>query len=100
VNQNQGNAKELIQSGGAVLGIEFGSTRIKAALIAPDTTPLASGSYAWENRLEDGIWTYRMADVWEGLATCYSTLMEDVRARYSVELGAVRAMGFPWASAG
>ena len=49
-------------------GIELGSTRIKAALIAPDTTPLASGSHAWENRLRDGVWTYDLADVWTGLA--------------------------------
>jgi sugar (pentulose or hexulose) kinase len=94
VNQNQGNTKQLIQSGGAVLGIEFGSTRIKAALIAPDTTPLASGSYAWENQLKDGVWTYDMEDVWKGLAACYASLVQDVRDRYSLEFGAVAAMGF------
>ncbi len=94
MNQNQENVKDLIQSGGAFLGIEFGSTRIKAALIAPDTTPLASGSHGWENQLKDGVWTYDMADVWRGLAACYASLVEDVRARYSLELGAVRAMGF------
>jgi sugar (pentulose or hexulose) kinase len=84
---------ELIRSGGAVLGIELGSTRIKASLIAPDTTPLASGSHAWENRLEDGVWTYDMQDVWRGLAACYASLVEDVRARYSCELPTVAAMG-------
>ena len=94
MNQNHGNAVELIRSGGAVLGIEFGSTRIKASLIAPDTTPLASGSHAWENQLKDGVWTYDMEDVWQGLAVCYASLVEDVRARYSLEFEAVAALGF------
>jgi sugar (pentulose or hexulose) kinase len=94
VNQQQGKAAELIRSGGAILGIEFGSTRIKASLIAPDTTPLASGSHAWENQLKDGVWTYDMEDVWKGLADCYASLVQDVRARYSLELTAVAAMGF------
>ena len=89
----QGSNVELIGSGGAILGIELGSTRIKASLIAPDTTPLASGSHAWENQLEDGVWTYAMEDVWRGLSACYASLAEDVRARYSVELTTVAAMG-------
>jgi sugar (pentulose or hexulose) kinase len=74
----------LIRAGGAILGIELGSTRIKAALIAPDTTPLAAGSYGWENRLEDGVWTYDLDDVRRGIAACYASLVADVRARYSV----------------
>ena len=94
MNQEQGSAAELIRSGGAILGIEFGSTRIKAALIAPDTTPLASGSHAWENQLKDGVWTYDMEDVWKGLADCYASLVQDVRARYALELNTVAAMGF------
>jgi sugar (pentulose or hexulose) kinase len=89
----QSNAPELIQTGGAILGIEFGSTRIKACLIAPDTTPLASGAYAWENQHKDGVWTYDMEDVWRGLAACYASLARDVRARYAVELTAVAALG-------
>ena len=75
MNEQTGRTADLIESGAAVLGIEFGSTRIKAALIAPDTTPLASGSYAWENQLRDGVWTYDMADVWKGLAACYASLV-------------------------
>jgi sugar (pentulose or hexulose) kinase len=94
VNQNQQNAVDLIRSGGAVLGIEFGSTRIKASLIAPDTTPLASGSHAWENQLKDGVWTYDMQDVWQGLAACYASLAQEVRARYCIELKTVAAVGF------
>jgi sugar (pentulose or hexulose) kinase len=94
VNQNQASVVELISSGGAILGIEFGSTRIKASLIGPDTAPLASGSHAWENQLKDNVWTYAMEDVWQGLSACYASLVRDVRARYSVELKAVAAMGF------
>ncbi len=86
-------AAEIVSSGGAFLGIEFGSTRIKASLVAPDTTPLASGSHAWENQFRDGVWTYDMADVFAGLADCYASLVEDVRARHGVALGTVAAMG-------
>jgi sugar (pentulose or hexulose) kinase len=94
VNQHMASAAALIQSGGAVLGIEFGSTRIKASLIAPDTTPLAAGSYAWENQLRDGVWTYDMDDVWKGLAGCYASLVQEVRTLYSAELATVAAIGF------
>ncbi len=93
MSSNRGNVAELIGSGGAVLGIEFGSTRIKASLITPDTTPLASGSHAWENQLEDGVWTYATDDVWLGLSACYASLVADVRARYALELTSVAAMG-------
>lgn len=84
---------ELIRSGRAVLGIELGSTRIKAALIAPDTTPLASGAHSWESQLKDGVWTYDMADVWAGLSSCYAALVCDVMERYSVLLSRVAALG-------
>ena len=89
----RGGPAELIRSGRAILGIEFGSTRIKASLIAPDTTPLAYGSHAWENRLSDGLWTYDMEDVEAGLAGSYAALRQDVRARYALELETVAAMG-------
>ena len=84
---------ETIRSGRAILGIELGSTRIKASLIARDTTPLASGSHGWENRLRDGVWTYDMEEVWKGLAACYASLVDDVRERYSLQLTRVAAMG-------
>ena len=93
MNQQRSNGAEVIRSGGAILGIEFGSSRIKASLIAPDTTPLASGSHGWENQLKDGVWTYHMDDVWKGLAACYESLAEDVRVRYSLDLNTVAAMG-------
>jgi sugar (pentulose or hexulose) kinase len=94
MNEQPGGVAELIQSGGAMLGIEFGSTRIKASLIAPDTTPLASGSHAWENQLTDGVWTYGIDDVWNGLRDCYASLVANVRATYAVELKSVAALGF------
>ena len=84
---------ELIAAGKAILGIEFGSTRIKASLIAPDSLPLASGSYGWENHLKDGIWTYDLDEVWKGVAGCYASLVQDVRAKYSIELKSFAAMG-------
>lgn len=87
------NAAALIGGGVAVLGIEFGSTRIKASLVAPDGAPLATGSCSWENQLRDGIWTYDMADVWRGIASCYASLVDDVRARHSVELEELAALG-------
>ncbi len=87
------NAASLIAAGGAYLGIEFGSTRIKAALVAPDTTPLAAGVHLWESRLVDGVWTYDMDDVWAGLADCYASLAEDVHRRHWVGLERVAALG-------
>ena len=71
MNQQHASAAALIRSGGAFLGIELGSTRIKASLIAPDTTPLASGSHSWENQLKEGVWTYDMRGRLDrGLAAC------------------------------
>jgi sugar (pentulose or hexulose) kinase len=93
MSEHSGAAAEWIRSGQAILGIEFGSTRIKASLVGPDMLQLASGSHAWENRFRDGVWTYDMGDVWRGLAACYASLVEDVRAGYALELNSVAAMG-------
>ena len=60
-------AKELIQAGKAVLGIEFGSTRIKAVLIDQEHKPIAQGSHEWENQLIDGLWTYSIEAIWKGV---------------------------------
>ena len=68
-----------IENGGTSLGIEFGSTRIKAVLVDGTTTPVAQGSYEWENRLENGIWTYSLEDIWKGLRFCYQDLAADVK---------------------
>ena len=63
--------KAVIESGKAVLGLEFGSTRIKAVLIDEDHNPIASGDHEWENRLDNGIWTYTLDDIWTGLRDSY-----------------------------
>ena len=85
---------QYIQEGKAVLGIEFGSTRIKAVLIGTDNAPLASGSHNWENRLEDGVWTYHEEDIWNGLADCYRSLAEQVQQKYQVTITKLAAIGF------
>ena len=84
---------DAITNGTALLGIELGSTRIKAVLTAPDGTPLAFGSYTWENRLEHGIWTYALDEVWVGLQSCYTALAEDTVQKYGVTLRRVAAIG-------
>jgi sugar (pentulose or hexulose) kinase len=93
VERNHTNTLELIRAGGAILGVEFGSTRIKASLIAPDTTPMASGAHAWENQLKDGVWTYDIEEIWQGAARCYASLVQDVRTNYSLELKRVAGLG-------
>lgn len=86
--------KKQITDGKSILGIEFGSTRIKAVLIAQDNTPIASGAHDWENRLENGIWTYSLDDIWNGLQDCYQNLVKDVEKQYSVSLEKIGAIGF------
>lgn len=86
--------REQIIQGKTSLGIEFGSTRIKAVLIADDCTPIASGNYDWENRLENGIWTYSLDDIWQGLRSCYQNLAENIEKNYEVTLTTVGSMGF------
>ena len=86
--------RALIESGQAILGCELGSTRIKAVLITPEGASLATGGHQWENRLEDGVWTYHEDDIWSGLAAGYAALAADVRARYGCELERLAAAGF------
>ena len=87
-------AKETIELGKGILGIEFGSTRIKAVLTDEGHAPIASGSYEWENRLENGFWTYSLEDIWKGLKACYADLRKDVKARYGVGIKRLKAAGF------
>ena len=75
------------------LGIEFGSTRIKAVLIDGNHNPVASGSYDWENQLVDGVWTYSMEEIHRGLQTCYANLAGNVREAWGQELTEVGAIG-------
>ena len=86
--------KQVIIEGKTVLGIEFGSTRIKAVLIDEAGGPLASGSYEWENQLVNGIWTYDLADVWKGLGECYQDLVRDVKRQYDAEITKIGSIGF------
>ena len=67
--------KEAIAAGKTALGIEFGSTRIKAVLIGEDHVPLASGSHEWDNQFENGVWTYSLDAIWNGLQDCYRDLV-------------------------
>lgn len=85
---------QAIAEGRTVLGIELGSTRIKAVLIDEEHNPIAAGSHEWENRYEDGIWTYHLEDVWAGLQDSYSSLRRDVLEKYHVPLRTVGAIGF------
>jgi sugar (pentulose or hexulose) kinase len=86
--------QEAIAAGKTVLGIEFGSTRIKAVLIGEDFSPIASGSYDWENRYENGIWTYTLEDVWTGLQESFRKLSQEVSQKYNASLQTVGAIGF------
>jgi len=76
------------------IGIEFGSTRIKAVLIGEDHTPIASGSYDWENQYENGIWTYSLEEVWTGLQESYQKLSNEFLERYNTPLKTIGAIGF------
>lgn len=84
-----------ITAGRAALGIEFGSTRIKACLIDADdpATVLAVGSHEWENRLEEGRWTYPLDAVWAGLRDAYAQLVEDAERRHGVRPRVLSAIG-------
>ena len=86
--------KALIESGKAVLGIEFGSTRIKAILIDEKNQVIASGDHEWENQLENKIWTYSLDAIWTGLQDCYASLLKDVKEKYDTTITSLAAIGF------
>ncbi len=86
--------KEAITKGETSLGIEFGSTRIKAVLIDRRFETIASGSFEWENLLKDGYWTYNQEDIITGLQTAYRELKQEVERHYGVTLKAVGSIGF------
>lgn len=86
-------AKETIESGKAILGIEFGSTRIKAVLIDEDNNPIAQGSHEWENQLVNGLWTYSLEAIWFGVQDCYRDLRANVKEQYGVEIETLAAIG-------
>ncbi len=82
-----------VAAGRTSLGIELGSTRIKACLVGPDGAPLAAGGHAWENDYVDGLWTYSLDAVWSGLQACVAELLADVEQRYGARLETVGALG-------
>ncbi|HSJ86191.1 MAG TPA: FGGY-family carbohydrate kinase [Anaerolineales bacterium] len=86
--------QKVIEDGRTALGVELGSTRIKAVLIGEDHTPIASGSHEWENRYEHGIWTYSLEDVWTGLQESYRQLHSEVLEQYNTTLRTIGAIGF------
>ncbi len=86
--------KEKILGGKTALGIEFGSTRIKAVLVDETHAPIALGTYDWENRLENNIWTYSLEDIQNGLQGCYSSLCKEVQEKYGVALTTIGSIGF------
>lgn len=87
------DAKQTIETGKAILGIEFGSTRIKAVLIGDGNKPIAQGSHEWENKLVDGLWTYSIEEIWSGLQDCYADLRSNVKKKYATELENIAAIG-------
>jgi len=87
------DTKSIIESGKAILGIEFGSTRIKAVLIDPENKPIAQGSHIWESQLVDGLWTYSIEAIWNGLQDCYSDLRANVKEQYGTEIETLGAIG-------
>ena len=87
------DAKSTIEAGKAILGIEFGSTRIKAVLIDQENKPIAQGSHTWENQLVDGLWTYSVEAIWYGLQDCYADLRSNVKSLYDIEIETLAAIG-------
>lgn len=94
MGMDMNSVKNDIVNGKTALGIELGSTRIKAVLTDSHHVPVASGSFEWENKYEDHVWTYHLEDVWKGLAASYADMAAEVKKNYDVVLDKVGAMGF------
>lgn len=86
--------KAFINSGKAALGIELGSTRIKAVLVGEHNEPIATGWHDWSNSYIDGIWTYSLDEVWDGVQNSYKNMAADVKEKYGVTLTKIGALGF------
>ncbi|MDX8045205.1 FGGY-family carbohydrate kinase [Gracilibacillus sp. S3-1-1] len=89
-----GDVKQAIQNGNTVLGIELGSTRIKAVLIDEEHKVIAAGSHDWENSYIDNVWTYSIDEVWSGLQDSYQKMKEDVKQQYGVTINKIGSIGF------
>ncbi len=86
-------ARAAILEGKAVLGIEFGSTRIKAVLTGPDHEPLAVGGHRWENQLADNVWTYDLDEVMAGLRGAYAEMADSAEKAYGVRVRKLAGIG-------
>lgn len=91
---NLEKTRKIIEDGKTVLGIELGSTRIKAVLLGKNNNTIATGGHKWENSYRNGIWTYSLEDVWEGVQGCYQSMAENVREKYNVDINKIAAIGF------
>ncbi|MBM6614506.1 FGGY-family carbohydrate kinase [Desemzia sp. RIT804] len=94
MNSKLEKAKKDILNKQTSLGIELGSTRIKAVLIDSQHQPIASGSYEWENQLEDGVWTYSLDQIWKGLQGSYQAMTDEVQERYGEVVNSIGSIGF------
>jgi sugar (pentulose or hexulose) kinase len=94
MNRDRTDIQKAIINGKTVLGIEFGSTRIKAVLVGEDLSIIASGSHDWENRYENGVWTYSLEDIWTGLQDSYQKLSDEVFENFKKPLQTIGAIGF------
>lgn len=93
VTRRPDRVRDAIEQGRTSLGIELGSTRIKAVLIGPEHAPIAGGGHDWENRLVDGHWTYPLDAVWDGLRDCFADLVADVERQYGIRPRTFGAIG-------
>lgn len=84
---------QAVKDGEVSLGIELGSTRIKAVLVTRDFQTIASGSYVWENQFVDGVWTYPLDQVWTGIQTSYTQLVAEVQSKYHTALNRIGSIG-------
>ena len=85
--------KKIIETGDIFLGIEFGSTRIKAVLTDEKGEVLGIGIHDWENSFLDGIWTYPLDEILSGLSSCYASIKRDIKEKYGVTLKQIKYMG-------
>lgn len=90
---NDAQIKSWISSGKTALGIEFGSTRIKSVLIGPDHSVLAIGGHSWENQLVNGVWTYSLDAIWNGIQDSYADLARQVETQYGLKLTTIGSIG-------
>ncbi|PAU67866.1 xylulokinase [Bifidobacterium criceti] len=94
MSDSQDNIAEKIRNGRTSLGIEFGSTRIKAVLIDDERNTITTGDYGWQSHLVDGLWSYDVDKIWRGLQSVYADVADHVKADYGVKLTRIGQIGF------